>query len=218
MLKDIQDSSRVNFAIRRTQHLDPSEQEILTARQQQQQQTTSTKPTKPISPEGILKPSLHAKILSRLFWPQLHDEPYIIPPIITQLQESYSHGFETLKSARKLTWLNTLGQATVELELEDRTVIEEVHTYQATVIYAFHSEPDSRVGEGPLQLTVEGLVEKLGMDESLVRSALKFWSKKMVLTSPPNSPNSYMVLETLSSLDRARSAQNKSSSSSSGPS
>ncbi|PVH88621.1 hypothetical protein DL98DRAFT_478740 [Cadophora sp. DSE1049] len=194
MLKDIQDSGRVNGVIRRNQNLDPSEQEIHAA-------TSKADMTdEDLSPEGLLKPSLHAKILSRLFWPQLHEESYLIPESIIQLQKRYEEGFETLKAARKLTWLHALGQATVELELEDRTIIEEVHTWQATVICAF--QIDEADDKDP-QRSVQGLVESLEMDEALVRSALKFWVNKLVLHEI--SPNTFAVLETLNKEDRARS-------------
>ena len=142
MLKDIQDSGRVNGVIRRNQHLDPSEEETIAARANADMSDEDT------SPEGLLKPSLHAKILSRLYWPQLQDDDFRVPEVITDLQKRYGEGFESLKASRKLTWLHTLGQATVELELEDRTLTEEVHTWQATVIWAFqYLDPKTRLRE-----------------------------------------------------------------------
>ncbi|KAL5320541.1 hypothetical protein ACEPPN_011350 [Leptodophora sp. 'Broadleaf-Isolate-01'] len=194
MLKDIQDSSRVNGVIRRNQNLDPSEQEIHAA-------TSKTgMADEDLNPEGLLQPSLHAKILSRLFWPQLHEETYLVPENILQLQKRYEEGFETLKAARKLTWLHALGQATVELEFEDRTIVEEVHTWQATVIWAFQSDGTD---DTEPRRSVQGLVESLQMDEALVRSALKFWANKLVLHEI--SPDTFSVLETLNKEDRARS-------------
>jgi anaphase-promoting complex subunit 2 len=184
MLKDIQDSGRVNAIIRRNQQLDLNDREVEAASE--------------VNPEG---PSLHAKILSRLFWPQLHDENYRIPDDVADLQKLYEQGFESLKSSRKLTWLHALGQATVELELEDRTVVEEVHTWQATVIWAFESENDGR--GTAIQRSVDQLVESLDMDEALVRSALKFWVDKLVLQEV--SKDVYSVLETLNQEERSRS-------------
>jgi anaphase-promoting complex subunit 2 len=155
-----------------------------------------------LSPEGLLKPSLHAKILSRLYWPQLQDENYRVPEVITELQKRYEEGFESLKASRKLTWLHTLGQATVELELEDRIVTEEVHTWQATVIWAFQS---SKPGNNIVERTVQELVQNLEMEEMLVRNALKFWVKKLVLHEV--SPNTFTIMETLNQEDRARSKE-----------
>jgi anaphase-promoting complex subunit 2 len=152
-------------------------------------------------PEGMLKPSLHAKILSRLFWPQLHEESYRVPDEVGRLQKLYEKGFESLKDARKLTWLHALGQATVELELADRTITEEVHTWQATVIWAFQS--DDEAGDVTVRRSVDELVQELEMDEALVRSALKFWTYKLVLQEAQKDV--FSVLETLNQEDRARS-------------
>jgi anaphase-promoting complex subunit 2 len=194
MLKDIQDSGRVNGVVRRNQNLDPSEEEINAAR------VNPEMLDEVVDPEGLLKPSLHAKILSRLYWPQLQDENYQVPEIITQLQKKYEKGFESLKAARKLTWLQALGQATVELDLEDRTVTEEVHTWQATVIWAFQSHGP---GNTIVKRTVQDLVHDLEMEEMLVRNALKFWVKKLVLHEV--SPNTFAVMETLNQEDHLRS-------------
>jgi anaphase-promoting complex subunit 2 len=194
MLKDIQDSGRVNGVIRRNQNLDPSEPEIEVARANISTTDGS------MNPEGILKPSLHAKILSRLFWPQLHDENYRVPAVIADLQKRYEQGFESLKASRKLTWLHALGQATVELEFADRTITEEVHTWQATVIWAFESDDSS---DGPMERSVDELVEVLEMEDAMVRNALRFWVHKLVLQEV--SKDVYTVLETLNQEDRARS-------------
>jgi anaphase-promoting complex subunit 2 len=205
MLKDIQDSGRVNGVIRRNQKLDPSEEEIGAAR------ANADMLDENLNPEGLLKPSLHAKILSRLFWPQLNDEGYRVPDDIAKLQKRYEAGFESLKASRKLTWLQALGQATVELKFEDRTIVEEVHTWQATIIWAFQNE-----AAGPVDLarTVDELAQNLEMEETLVRSALKFWVNKLVLHEI--SPNTFAVLETLNQEDRERSNAQAAASAASG--
>lgn len=149
--------------------------------------------------EGLLKPSFNAKVLSRMYWPQLHEETYRIPTPIYKLQSEYEKGFEAFKKARKLTWLHHLGQVDVELEFDDRVVIETVHTWQATVIYAF--EGDNTAGKA-IERTVEQLVETLDMEEALVRSALTFWVSKLVLHAP--APDTYTVIEDLSNFDAER--------------
>ncbi|KAI9701929.1 MAG: hypothetical protein M1836_001273 [Candelina mexicana] len=180
MLRDVQDSKRADMIIRTDQNLHLSA-------------------CIPSSTDTCLDPrpsqvaDLHAKILSRLFWPSLHEETFSIPPEIASLQERYEKGFETLKQSRKLTWLNALGQVTVELDLEDRVVTEEVHTWQASVIYAFQ-DPDAMPGT---QITkeVSELMEQLDMDETLVRNALTFWVGKLVLKEI--GTDSFTVLEIL---------------------
>ena len=172
MLRDVLDSRRVDTVIRKDQRLELDEQ---------------SKPA----------PEIHTKILSRLFWPALHSETFLLPPEIQSLQLRYSAGFETLKQSRKLTWLDALGHVTVELQLEDRDVTEEVQTWQASVIYAFQDvDGDSST---PASRTVQQLVDDLGMEETLVRNALTFWVGKLVLKE--SSASTYQVLETVSDSD-----------------
>ena len=147
-------------------------------------------------------PELHARILSHLFWPSLHSETFFIPFEIETLQSRYSTGFEKLKQTRKLTWLHALGQVTVTLDLEDRTVTEEVQTWQASVIYAFQPSP-SEDGFFPVTRTVDELVDTLQMTESLVHNALTFWIGKLVLKQISPSPPTYTVIETLADEDAA---------------
>ena len=140
-------------------------------------------------------PELHTRILSHLFWPSLHSETFLVPPEIEVLQSRYSTGFENLKQSRKLTWLHALGQVTVNLDLEDRTVTEEVQTWQASVIYAF--QPSSEEDPfSPVTRTVQELSDSLQMTESLLHNALTFWVGKLVLKQV--CPDTYTVLETLS--------------------
>ncbi|KAL8805419.1 MAG: hypothetical protein Q9182_001985 [Xanthomendoza sp. 2 TL-2023] len=170
MLRDILDSRRVDTVIRKDQNLAMAEKH---------------------HPE----PELHTRILSHLFWPSLHSEDFSVPPEISALQNRYAAGFETLKQSRKLTWLNALGQVTVHLDLEDRTVTEIVQTWQASVIYAFQGEES---GDGrPAMKTVAELMSSLTMSEPFVRNALTFWMGKLVLRPSSSLPDTYHVLETL---------------------
>lgn len=175
MLRDIQDSRRVDTAIHKDQELNSGDESV---------------------------PELHSRILSHLFWPSLHSETFYIPPEISTLQSRYSTGFETLKQSRKLTWLHALGQVTVTLDLEDRTVIEEVQTWQASVIHAFQPSPTDDPFT-PVTHTFDDLLEKLEMTDALLHNALTFWIGKLVLKQTSTSPLSYTVLETLTDEDAA---------------
>lgn len=141
--------------------------------------------------EGL--PTYHSKILSRLFWPSLPKEGFQVPPPIAAIQERYEAGFEQLKSSRKLSWLDHLGSATVQLDLEDRSVELECKTYEAAVIYAF--QDDGSGPPGPQQRTFNDIWEKLMIDEDLLELALKFWVSKKVLRDVGNQ--TYAVVERL---------------------
>ncbi|MCJ1281850.1 hypothetical protein MMC26_001173 [Xylographa opegraphella] len=171
MLKDILDSTRTDSLIHKKENL-PS--------------TAASAPT------------IHSKILSRLFWPTLNETTFSVPPAIAALQARYATAFEAIKPARKLTWLQALGTVTVELHLGDRTVVEDILPWQASVIHAFHDTHPSPAP--PVAKSVPDLAASLAMDPSLVLLALTFWARKLVLRE--TSPGVYSVLETLAGRDR----------------
>ena len=175
MLKDIQDSAILTHEIR--------------IALQQKESNSFWKPV-PVVKSNLGDAALETKILSRLFWPNtvINEERFKVPDTVRASQRGYEAVYEEKKSRRKLTWLNALGQAEVELDLQDRTVKLECETWVASVIFAFDGEGVSR--------TAAQLEETLEMDEDLVASALQFWISKRVLTE--SSPGLFTVLETLS--------------------
>ncbi|KAL4895135.1 anaphase-promoting complex subunit ApcB [Aspergillus ambiguus] len=187
MLRDIFDSRRVDTVVRNDQGLAG----IRAARLFPATPDNSTVNRKP--PADM--PDLHAKILSHFFWPELQAPQFNVPKDISQLQQRYADGFASLKQSRKLTWLNGLGQVTVELDLEDRLFVDDVTTWQATVIYAFHSDEGSSDGTR----SVDQLSSELGMSAALVRSACLFWVSKRILAEVQR--DTFRVLEVLPSED-----------------
>ncbi|KAL8825959.1 MAG: hypothetical protein Q9191_004088 [Dirinaria sp. TL-2023a] len=167
MLRDILDSRRVDLAIRNSEEMHLD-----------------------------TFPQLQSKILSHLFWPSLHTESFAPPPSIADLQTHYEAGFAKLKPSRKLTWLPSLGQVTVHLDLQDRSVREEVQTWQAAVIHAFDSDANGRHC-APVVRTYTDLKASLQMSDALLQNALAFWVAKLVLIE--SRPDTYRVLETLPS-------------------
>ncbi|KAI1065907.1 hypothetical protein LB507_000330 [Fusarium sp. FIESC RH6] len=145
----------------------------------------------------------HSKILSRLFWPSLPKDPFTVPAPVAEMHSRYEQGFERLKTSRKLNWLDQLGSATVKLDFEDRSVELECKTYEAAVIYAFQDENNE--GEsGPTQRTFNGIWQELMIDEDLLELAIKFWISKRVIRDIGNQ--TYMVLEQLDNADEAGEA------------
>ena len=189
MLRDIFDSRRVDAVVRNDQGLAGIRAATLFP-VTPDNKTTSRQPVPPDLPD------LHAKILSHFFWPDLQAPQFRVPEPIAQLQERYATGFASLKQSRKLTWLNGIGQVTVELDLEDRLFVDEVTTWQATVIHAF----DSDEADGGVK-TVDQLSSELGMSAALVRSACLFWVSKRILAEVQR--DTFRVLEVLPSEDEA---------------
>jgi len=165
MMKDIQDSRRLDAIL--AQRLEPT-----------------------LDADGHSL-GFHSKILSRLFWPSMPKESFSVPKPVAALREQYAAGFERVKNARKLNWLDHLGLATVHLELEDRTIDMECKTYEAAVIFAFDqgSEP------APVQKTFDEIWLQLTIDEDLLDAALTFWQEQKVLKDIGD--RTYIVMERL---------------------
>ena len=183
MIRDVVDSRRVDGVIRREQR-----RKAVAA--------VATPGRGVEEAEGGME--YHARILSRLFWPGLEREHFLLPAAVVEQQKRYEEGYEGLKSRRKLTWLNQMGQARVELELADRTVTVDCTPVEATVVYAFQDGGGDGDSTAPVQKSVDELYELLQMDEDLIAAALQFWAARGVLrrVGGANS-NTYVVVETL---------------------
>ena len=168
MIKDIQDSKRVDAALGRNLQRETDEAgDVL---------------------------SFHSKILSRLFWPSLPKEPFSVPAPVAAVQQQYEAGFERLKNARKLSWLDHLGTAVVQLDMEHRSLPPiECKTYEAAVIYAFQSEDGPSEGSPPVRKTFEDLWQQLMIDEDLLEAALAFWVSQRIIKDVGN--RTYVVME-----------------------
>lgn len=196
MIKDVYDSRKVDTHIRRVELGQPP-------RPPRQFGTPSVPPAYmelgkqlDMDEEKQGQVPYHARILSRLYWPNIVQETFLLPQPVAQQQERYETGYERYKTARKLTWLHQLGQATVELELEDRSVNVECKTFEAAVIYAFQDDGGAEnANSGPARRSVLELQEKLQMDDELVLQALDFWESQGVLARYSTNPDTYVVLE-----------------------
>lgn len=208
MIRDVQDSRKLDDEVRRaimtrqTAVVFDTEMMAQAARAVQ-----SLARGEPAAEEPV---EYHARILSRLFWPGLEREHFVLPRTIVDWQKEYDEMYERIKSGRKLAWLNQLGQAKVELELRDRSLTVDCTTVQATVIYAFREDAkpyglgdddaDAAAAAppppaGPVRKSVAELYEQLQMDEDLITAALDFWVAQGVLLHRPGSQY-YVVAET----------------------
>lgn len=181
MVKDIYDSKRVDTQLRKN----------MRGSRQSHSKVDADRP--PLT--------YHSKILSRLFWPSILPEPFKIPAPVARVRAQYEGGFEKLKTCRKLTWLDQVGTATVQLDLQDRSLEIQCKTYEAAVIYAFQDsrsddhDDDAGGARAPQQRTFNELWEQLTMDEDLLKSALEFWLSQGVLGHVDGDQQTFVVLE-----------------------
>ncbi|KAK0717024.1 hypothetical protein B0T26DRAFT_645786 [Lasiosphaeria miniovina] len=193
MIKDVRDSRKVDTLIRRKRK----------DRHEGKSPATPGTMDQALSAQGAKEMEYHARILSRLFWPNLDREHFLLPTPIVEEQKRYESGYQGLKSGRKLTWLNQLGQARVELELRDRSVTVDCTTVEATVIYAFQ-DPDAEDGNSSVRRSVDELYAQLQMDEDMIAAALTFWVAKGILRHVQHDV--YAVAETLAAAANADSS------------
>lgn len=205
MIKDIFDSRRVDAVIRKThlgQPVQPPRQfgPPLTppAYQQMGHQLDADEAKLHLVP-------YQARILSRLYWPNIVQDTFLLPNPVVQQQQKYEQGYERLKTSRKLTWLDHLGQVSVELDLADRTVSVQCKTYEAAVIYAFQGPDTADDPDVPaVRRTTDELQETLRMDEELVFQATEFWVSKGILSHVSSEPDTYIVIERQETVQAAR--------------
>ena len=215
MIRDVQDSRRVDAAIQKGETMERQERPQQRGGQAAGAGAGMFTPTGPagggmrhqqhqnqpsVAAAAAEKTEYHARILSRLFWPALEREHFLLPQPIVEQQARYEQGYEGLKSNRKLTWLNQLGQAHVELELADRDISVDCTTVEATVIYAFQPAPGGGEDQ-PARRSIDELYMELQMDEDLIAAALSFWESKQVLRRVPHESGVYVVVEKLADLE-----------------
>lgn len=179
MLKDVEESKRMDSLIHKSQQQELSAPSL---------------------------PELSTQILSSYFWPPLRDDEFTVPASVQTAQSHYSKGFESIKDMRKLRWFPAIGTATVELQLEDRTISRECGTWQASIIYAFQPQPGEPVRVGGVMRTMEQLEEMLEMNEDLIRNGLNFWVAERVLAPHSSIADAFTVLERLPSSTSSSSA------------
>lgn len=210
MIRDIEDSSRLDAMIEHTLRLQTEETDDEDSKQDEHENEDIDNHLHVAAPKRKTDMEYQAKILSRLYWPSsLGREHFLLPRPVADMQQMYDQIYEERKAGRKLAWLNHLGQAHVELELDDhRTVSVDCKTHEAAVIYAFQgSDAELQNSPGPVQRSVPELYELLQMDDDLITAALVFWQKQGVLRQDPRDPERYIVIEDLAAAKAEEKAQ-----------
>eukprot|EP00794_Sanderia_malayensis_P015618 gene15618-17192_t len=114
MLKDVQDSQRMNSHIKE---------------QMKKKQRDSI--------ENI---DFNAFILSNVYWPSFKDDQITGPEVIKSVTKDYTKEFEILKGMRTLEWIEHLGEVELDIELDDGQKSFKVTPAQATIILYFQNK------------------------------------------------------------------------------
>lgn len=134
----------------------------------------------------------NATIVSTLFWPPFQEEVVNLPPAMERLMEVYGQHYNSLKSPRKLRWLQNLGSVKLELQFEDRSAQFVVTPVQAAAISLFEQRPRWTNGE---------LATALSVPSVTVRRRVSIWVNQGVLSEaqllPGGTEMVYTVAERL---------------------
>jgi len=128
---------------------------------------------------------LHAKILSHLFWPPFKPNDLKFPKEIQKYADIYSKKYTALKPSRKLEWLPSLGNVSLTVELEDRSLtFDDLTPIQAIILYHFQDKD---------QWELDELSNELGVTPATVKRNIVFWMNKGVMKEI--SKNVFKILE-----------------------
>uniref|UniRef100_A0A7S2SKH5 Anaphase-promoting complex subunit 2 n=1 Tax=Mucochytrium quahogii TaxID=96639 RepID=A0A7S2SKH5_9STRA len=100
MVKDIEDSKRINKSIKTTL---------------QNKRSTSAR----VGSNAVEIDSIEVTIVSKQFWPTLHGEDIEPHPDIKKKMSAISHEYSVLKNPRQLVWKSNLGIVQLELEFDE---------------------------------------------------------------------------------------------------
>lgn len=128
---------------------------------------------------------MHARIVSRLFWPSFQAAGLTLPGQLAQMQRDYTRAYVGVKPDKKLKWIPQLGTVSLTLALRDRTISAECTPLQAGIAELFGQQDT---------WTTDDLAIELGvMDNGLVRNGLYFWNNLGVLKGLPG--DEWLLLE-----------------------
>ena len=155
-------------------------------------------------PAGVFSQlDFRLQVVSGFFWPQMRENDFWMPSGYDEYQSKTNTLFRSYGGQRKLHWKPAVTRVSLELELEDRKIVEtDIPAWRASVIDLFASErppsacPGTEVEyDDALGFSAEQIGEHLRMEEELVQDALSYWVGKRVLYE--RSQRTYAVIERL---------------------
>lgn len=171
MIKDIDDSKRINTNIHSTIRSKKSNQGRRNKLQAGTQEAAA-------ATNRCEQPFVDVAIVSHIFWPALQREKFKNHPRIQSHLDQFSSEYAVYKNPRRLVWLDQLGTVQIELEVVDEdgsgSHMQEFtcSTLQATLISHFEDRTWWRASE---------LSDETGVAEDVVRKKMGYWINNRVV-------------------------------------
>uniref|UniRef100_K3X5T3 Anaphase-promoting complex subunit 2 n=1 Tax=Globisporangium ultimum (strain ATCC 200006 / CBS 805.95 / DAOM BR144) TaxID=431595 RepID=K3X5T3_GLOUD len=157
MVRDIEDSKRINLNI----------------------QSTRTKKTAVTTSDAASKPLVHvdATIVSQHFWPPFQGDEFVLHPKVSSDIDEYKKSYEVLRNPRSLAWNPSLGSVQLSIELQGVERDFSVSPLQASIVLHFEDQD---------QWEVEALAAKLEISDDLLLKHTSVWINHGLLTFSPD--------------------------------
>lgn len=165
MIKDIDDSKRINSNLRSTAAV-----ALITKEREKRRGHEKEDMGSQLSDEFVVD----ASIVSHVFWPEMEKNDLKVYP--TQVKDQltqYSKEYAKLKNPRRLIWLEQLGTVELELYLDDETDGEEP-TPKTFICSPLHATLISHF-EDKEQWTSADLANETGVPEDMIMKKMSYW-------------------------------------------
>lgn len=176
MLKDIQDSHRINRLIKdeMDKSKDRKDKKMESDRDKIKGCGDDKKEDDKENEESI---EFNSFILSSAFWPTLSEDTVESPPEVKSLMDTYTEIFKQSKGMRTLEWYNNLGSVELEVELDDGVKSFNATPAQATLILKFQEKEEWNLTD---------FSKEMNITKTSLRSRIAFWVGQGVIIEKQN--------------------------------
>ncbi|KAG7388122.1 Anaphase-promoting complex subunit 2 [Phytophthora pseudosyringae] len=160
MVRDIEDSKRLNLNVRSTMENPASKAAAAAAARAGRE--AETQPNRP----GTQAAYVDATIVSQQFWPPLQGEDFKLHPKVSKDIDAFMDAYHVLRNPRSLDWNASLGSIQLSIDLEGEEREFTVSPLQATIILYFEEKD---------RWSIDELAAKLEISDDLLLKHVSLW-------------------------------------------
>ncbi|KAG6595925.1 Anaphase-promoting complex subunit 2 [Phytophthora cinnamomi] len=167
MVRDIEDSKRLNLNVRSTLE-NPAAKAAIAA----EARSATSAETQPGFSEAQHS-RVDATIVSQQFWPPLQGEDFTLHPKVSKDIDAFKNAYHVLRNPRSLDWNPSLGSVQLSIDLEGEEREFNVSPFQATIILYFEERD---------RWSVEELAAKLEVADEVLLKHVSLWVNHGLIT------------------------------------